>query len=405
MTVQHIIFSCIVISSVLLFNSETVVGNKPYNKPNFEKEVLDKEVSIGYGIAIGDVDGDGKPDIILADKKQFVWYRNGDWKKFLLVENITAHDNVCIAAEDIDGDGKVEIAVGAQWNPNETSDSTQSGSVHYLIRPGDPTEPWEAIQLHHEPTVHRMQWIKTENGQSYLVVLPLHGRGNKEGTGAGVKLLAYQYPKNVRNNWPLITLDSSLHLTHNFDRLAANHAGEMTPEGLYVASKEGIHYVNPEFAMANNSGKAEKIDGLNYGAGEISIGKDIERGNFIATIEPMHGHQAVVYEGIGRQVKRTVLDSTLKEGHGIATADFLGLHTDQIVVGWRNPDRDGKVGLKMFVKGPLTAIWESHWIDEGGMACEDLQVADLDGDGKTDIVAAGRATNNLVIYWNKSAGH
>src|SRR3954468_17016178 len=88
----------------------------------FEIQTIDENISIGYGLALGDVDGDGKPDILLADQKQFVWYRNGDWKKFVMAENLTEHDNVCIAARDINGDGKVEVAVGAQWNPGETSD-------------------------------------------------------------------------------------------------------------------------------------------------------------------------------------------------------------------------------------------------------------------------------------------
>src|SRR6478735_9044447 len=124
---------------------------------SFQQQVLDEKVEIGYGLAIGDVDGDKKPDILLADKKQFVWYRNGDWKRFVMVENLTESDNVCIAARDINGDGKVEVAVGAQWNPSETSDTLKSGSVHYLIRPKDPTQWWKAVELHHEPTVHRMK--------------------------------------------------------------------------------------------------------------------------------------------------------------------------------------------------------------------------------------------------------
>jgi hypothetical protein len=35
------------------------------------------------------------------------------------------------------------------------------------------------------------------------------------------------------------------------------------------------------------------------------------------------------------------------------------------------------------------------------MACEDLCLADLDGNGKLDIIAAGRATKNLKIYLNQ----
>jgi hypothetical protein len=118
-------------------------------QPRFETQILDTSISIGYGIALGDVNGDGRPDILLADKKQFVWYRNGDWKRFVMAENLTDYDNVCIAARDLDGDGKVEVAVGAQWNPGETGDSVQSGSVHYLVRPSDPTQRWKAVRLQH----------------------------------------------------------------------------------------------------------------------------------------------------------------------------------------------------------------------------------------------------------------
>ena len=39
-------------------------------EPKFQEQVLDTKVAIGYGLAIGDVDGDRKPDILLADKKQ-----------------------------------------------------------------------------------------------------------------------------------------------------------------------------------------------------------------------------------------------------------------------------------------------------------------------------------------------
>jgi hypothetical protein len=41
-------------------------------------------------------------------------------------------------------------------------------------------------------------------------------------------------------------------------------------------------------------------------------------------------------------------------------------------------------------------------IDDGGMATEDLAVADLNGDKRPDIVASGRATHNVKIYWNET---
>jgi hypothetical protein len=43
-------------------------------------------------------------------------------------------------------------------------------------------------------------------------------------------------------------------------------------------------------------------------------------------------------------------------------------------------------------------------VDDGGMATEDLAVADLNGDKRPEIVAVGRATRNVKIYWNEGAG-
>ena len=164
-------------------------------KPQFTVQVIDSQISIGYGLAIGDVDGDRKADILLADQKEIVWYKNpggrptGDktspWKRYVMAANLTPQDNVCIAARDLNGDGRVEVAVGAGWNPSETSDSTKSGAVFYLIRPKDPTQRWEPVRLPHEVTTHRMRWAKVGANDYQLVVVPLHGLGNKDGEGKG----------------------------------------------------------------------------------------------------------------------------------------------------------------------------------------------------------------------------
>jgi hypothetical protein len=42
-------------------------------------------------------------------------------------------------------------------------------------------------------------------------------------------------------------------------------------------------------------------------------------------------------------------------------------------------------------------------VDAGGMATEDLAVGDFDADGRPDLVASGRKTANVKIYWNRSA--
>ena len=371
------------------------------NDPTFQTQIIDDHISIGYGLAIGDVDGDRKPDILLADKKQFVWYRNGDWKRFVMIENLTESDNVCIAARDIDGDGKVEVAVGAQWNPSETSDTLKSGSVHFLIRPKDPTQLWKPVKLHHEPTVHRMRWVKIGANKYQLIVLPLHGKGNKGGEGDGVKVIAYQMPKDLTKKWNYQVIDSSMHLTHNLDVVTDGKLARATggDEWIYIGGKEGIKMLSYQNGKWRGS-----IDGewfvQNKSFGEIRVGHTGNQVVFMSGIEPMHGNALTVYSQKGTVI-HSVLTADLNQGHALATDDLLGSGYPQIIVGWREPNSERKTGIKIFSQ-ESPGNWKDFWIDENGMACEDLQVADLDGDGKKDIIASGRSSHNLKIYWNKN---
>ena len=366
--------------------------------PKFRAVEIDAKIEIGYGVTVADVDGDKKPDILLADKKQIVWYRNPTWEKFVIAENLTKLDNVCLAAADIDGDGKAEIAVGAGWNP---SDTVGSGAVFYLIPPKERTQKWEAVELPHEPTVHRMKWMRDASGRFQLVVAPLHGRGNKDGEGEGVRILGYQMPANPRDAWNTKVVSDAFHMTHNIDLVKWD---QQTEAELLVACREGIFRLLDQsraWQAVQLSGKEES--GFR-GAGEVRSGKLPGGKRFVVTVEPMHGTQVVVYtvpNDRGAVWKRNVIDETLKEGHALACGDLLGVGFDQVVVGWRGKNTEGKTGVKIFT--PLDKegkTWRQNVVDEAGMACEDLCLADLNGEGKIDIIASGRATKNVKIYWN-----
>lgn len=367
-------------------------------------QTIDPAIRIGYGLAIADVDGDGKDDVLLADAKQIVWYRSPTWEKFVMAENLTPRDHVCIAARDLDGDGKAEVAVGAEWNPGDT---VNSGAVFLLEPAADRTQRWTPRKLPHEPTTHRMAWVRGTERSYYLAVLPLHGRGNKNGAGAGVEFLGYEWPWRAESRpVPLMASLPPLHLTHNFD--VGPVVRPDIGEALLVATKEGVRSIESPPARAVPQTLTTSP------AGEVRAGVLAGGARFVAAIEPMHGNELVVYRAAKTPASsatdltgsRLVLDDKLVQGHALAAADLLGVGSDQIVVGWRGGPGGAKVGIKLYAATDSAgAAWKMHaLIDDNTMACEDLKVADLNGDGRPDVVAAGRATKNVIIYWNETAG-
>jgi hypothetical protein len=76
----------------------------------------------------------------------------------------------------------------------------------------------------------------------------------------------------------------------------------------------------------------------------------------------------------------------------------------ELVIGIRDNQSDtAKCGVRIYdPKSAGTSIeWTRQLLDPGSVAVEDLAAADLNGDGKPDLVAVGRATHNVKIYWNE----
>ena len=370
---------------LVLFSSSVAVAAP---EPKFRHQTIDDKIEIGYGVAAADVDGDKKIDILLADKRQFVWYRNPTWEKFVIAENLTKRDNVCLAAEDLDGDGKCELAVGGDWAPD---DRENSGAVFYMIPPEDRTQKWEAVKLRAEPTVHRMRWMRPQRGHEQvskpdpwaLVVAPLHGRGNDP--KATPRLLVYYKPDgDPRGEWRtddlLAHTRHEMRRTHNLDIPRRNE--------VLLAGSEGVLRI----ALLGDAGEKHLVARSPKGAGEV---REAPRSKYLATVEPMHGNELVVYA----KGERTRVTDELVEGHGLACGDLLKADGDQIVVGWRG--RGG--GVRLFTPTDATFTqWRESVVDDKEMACEDLCLADLDADGDLDIIASGRATKNVKIYWNET---
>ena len=381
--------------------------------PDFGVQEIEKGLGVGYAVLLVDVNNDGKPDIVVVDQRRVVWYENPTWKRRIITEGRTKPDNVCIAPYDIDGDGKVDFALGAGWG-NLTSKVT--GPLYWLQRGKSLDEPWKVhvISEEGEPSVHRMRCADLHGtGKPELVVVPLLGRNSTRQknwmNGSPVRILAFKIPKDpVRDRWVPEVIDESLHVVHNFWPIpAASGKGQ----DLLTASYEGVNRLGLRGGKWTKTklgtGNQDKPES-NRGASEIKRGKLRNGRTYIATIEPWHGFQVVVYTEPDDPAKklwdRHVIDDHLKWGHAVWCADLDGDGDEELVIGVRD-DRSVKPGERRGVRiykatDGKGAKWQRKLIDEGGVAVEDLAVADLNGDGRPDIVAVGRQTHNVRIYWS-----
>ncbi|MCE9560732.1 MAG: VCBS repeat-containing protein [Planctomycetes bacterium] len=393
--------------------------------PKFKAQEIDAGLKIGYAVLTVDVDGDKKLDIVVVDQHKLVWYQNpgkpgADWKKRVILDGKTKPDNVCAAAIDIDGDGLPEFVIGSAWKPFDTANPAQLG---WVKRGKTLDDEWTYHPLPcDEPTVHRVRVFDIDgDGKPEIVHVPLMGRDSSaKGNwvdGRPVRIVALKVPAKDPEkveNWKTQVLSEELHVTHNFSPISGTTAEAKRLSPILVTSYDGVHMLwrqgNTWTTSKIGEGNQANPKG-NRGASEVKSTL-IKDNAVIATIEPWHGNQVVVYTGKQNELSgwdRHVIDEQLRWGHGVWFADLDGDGTDELIIGVRD-DPNAKAGDKFTERRGVRIYkhtdgkgekWERFILEDGGVAVEDLCVADLDGDGKIDIIAVGRATGNARIYWNQ----
>ncbi|HVC93950.1 MAG TPA: VCBS repeat-containing protein [Pirellulales bacterium] len=375
----------------------------------FRVQEIDTGLTVGYAVSLVDMNSDGRTDIVVVDTERVIWYQNPGWQVHTLVKGTTKRDNVCIAPYDIDGDGRLDFALGADWRPIDT----RSGGTIQWLRRGPATDGECSVHpIGEEPTTHRMRWADLDgDGRKELIVVPMMGRGATKPfwNEQPLRVLAYKVPDDpVAGPWTPDVISRELHVAHNFWPTDLDRDGRTD---ILVASFEGVSLLKRNEAggwTCRRIGAGNQDNPEARGASEIKHGRLSGDADFIATIEPWHGFQVVVYTrpaaGGDGLWDRQVLDDELKWGHAVWCADLDADGEQELIVGVRDDKNDQqRCGVRIYdAVNPRGTSWTKQLVDTGGVNVEDLAAADLDGDGRDDVVAVGRQSHNVRIYWNEA---
>jgi hypothetical protein len=348
----------------------------------FRAQVIDDQMTDIWHMALADINADGKTDILALDfnPARVVWYENPSWKRRVVIEN-EPKGLVALQALDVDGDGKPELILGAEYQHAPFKFADGGGGIYLLRRPDDLEKPWTPIRLGALPTLHRIHVLDGKD----LVCSALEG----------ATIVLRRPSKPFDEPWVRETVAETLHACHN--TLSIDWDGDGKDE-ILTASREGVTLWKRE---SSGAWTPTLLAPGNGGASEIAVGRLPGGARYFATIEPHHGSEFCVYTGSQGTWKRTRL-RLHKGGHTLKAVDFSGRGVDSLYVGFVGAYSNAPGGPCWVAYHPLDAggeTWESDLIDDQGMSGEDGDCADLNGDGRIDAV--GASGRSVKIYWNE----
>ena len=369
--------------------------------PLFVRHVIDYQFERGYQVSVVDIDRDGLLDIVALATvpSRLTWYKNPDWTAYTVSSK--GDRNIDLAPMDVDGDGDQDLALASEF---DLGNSSAGGSIYWLECPADPCveQEWSMHRIDAIPTSHRVRWADLDgDGKRELLNLPIIGvDSHAPEYSVGVQFKAYTIPANPATDaWPQHVIDSSLCMAHGIcvvPDVGKDVVLTASFDGVYRhASAPGLNdFTKTQMGVGNRGARPQQ------GSSEVGFGHRADGAAFIATLEPWHGNEVVVDEAEAGTTSppwtRTVIDSTFKDGHALLCVDLDQDGADEIVAGHR-----GEPYNLFAYRRDASGTWQRIGLDLGGMSAAGLFAADINRDGRVDLVATGSATSNVVWYENR----
>jgi hypothetical protein len=345
----------------------------------------------GYQVVVVDLNRDRKPDLIAvaSNLPELVWYENPGWQRHVIAAGLTGMINV--AAADLDGDGIPELALAHGF---ATTPGSSTGNVSLLTHGADPTQPWTMREIDRVPTAHRLRWFTPPAGagaERWLINAPLVGATAQAPEYRGATPIYVYRPPDWKRE---LLSDAEQGVVHAIEPVRWDDA---TGVVMLSAGFLGLHRYQFSAGTWTRTTLADGDPAAwpNGGSSDIAVGR-LGADRFLAAIEPWHGKQIVVYRTAPSGWQRHVVDSTLTDGHALLAVDLDGDGRDEIVAG----ERGGTRTVRVLRANAASDAWVATPLDAGGMAAAGCAAADLNSDGRIDLVCIGTATANLKWYEN-----
>ncbi len=94
--------SCLGGGLIVLLSAQ--VGGEEAAFPDFRVQEIDHTLAVGYATLVVDLNGDHKPDILVADSRRVIWFENPTWTMHTMLAAQAHPDNVALAPERTKGD-------------------------------------------------------------------------------------------------------------------------------------------------------------------------------------------------------------------------------------------------------------------------------------------------------------
>jgi len=363
---------------LLLFAACCLAARSP--ELAFERRTID--LGISETCAIGDFNGDGRPDIFSGES----WYENPGWTKHTvrhLKEYGTYLASLTDLALDVDGDGRVDI-VSSGWHPKK---------LWWSRNPGKAGAMWEDQTIDEGFPVEFSFLVDLDNDGKARELLPQFGDNS-------APLAWYEYREGA---WSKHVV-SPRSFGHGIGVGDVNGDGRndiITPQGWLEAPpdpRSGDWKLHSEYKLGQTS-FLFAIDLNEDGLPDLLTANAHDYGIFWMEQRPDH-----------TWVKHAI-DESWSQGHALTLVDLNGDGRKDLLTGKRFMAHDGHdpgerepLGIYWYeyrkADDGKGVEWSRHLIDFGGRAGGGMQipVADLDGDGDLDFAVGGKS--GLFLFEN-----